>query len=99
MELREDYAFGGTCAESLFGGNHLRMFRQNGTNHNTGALFLACVIYLALLCPVSYQISRSVSTEEVALLSFVGGSSAIYFRFQDVFESHNIVPNGYDIGR
>lgn len=31
----------GTCAESLFGGNHLRMFRQDGPNANTDALFLA----------------------------------------------------------
>ena len=46
MELRENLPIGGTCEESLVGGNHLRMFRQNGTYHNTGALFLACVVYL-----------------------------------------------------
>jgi hypothetical protein len=46
MELRENYPVGGTCEESLIGGNHLRMFRQNGTGHDTGALFLACVTYL-----------------------------------------------------
>jgi hypothetical protein len=46
MELRENLQIGGTCAESLVGGNHLRMFRQNGSEHNTGALFLACVFYL-----------------------------------------------------
>jgi hypothetical protein len=45
MELRENFNIVGTCGESLVGGNHLRMFRQNGTNHNTGALFLACVAY------------------------------------------------------
>ena len=50
MELREIFQIGGTCEESLVGGNHFRIFRQNGTNHDTGALFLACVIYLALLC-------------------------------------------------
>jgi hypothetical protein len=54
IELRADSKIGGTCTESLVGGNHLRMFRQNGTNHNTGALFLACVTYFALLCLVSY---------------------------------------------
>jgi hypothetical protein len=43
MELRENLSLGGTCGESLFGGNHLRMFRQDGPNHNSGALFLACV--------------------------------------------------------
>ena len=47
MVLREGSKIGGTCGESLLGGNHLQMFRQNGTNHNTGALFLACVIYFA----------------------------------------------------
>ena len=46
MELRENYSVGGTCEESLIGGNHLRMFRQNGTENDTGALFLACVAYL-----------------------------------------------------
>jgi hypothetical protein len=46
LELRENYPGGGTCIESLIGGNHLRMFRQNGSEHDTGALFLACVAYL-----------------------------------------------------
>jgi hypothetical protein len=46
MVLRENLPLGGTCGESLFGGNHLRMFRQDGANHNTGALFLVCVACL-----------------------------------------------------
>jgi hypothetical protein len=43
LELRQDYGNPdiGTCWESLVGGNHLRVFRQNGPNANTGALFLA----------------------------------------------------------
>lgn len=43
MELRQDFgdAALGTCLESLIGGNHLRMYRQNGPTANTGALFLA----------------------------------------------------------
>ncbi|KAJ7730262.1 hypothetical protein DFH07DRAFT_969257 [Mycena maculata] len=46
MELRQDYADYelGTCLESLVGGNHFRqaqVFRQNGTEANSGALFLA----------------------------------------------------------
>lgn len=43
LELREDYddAGVGTCLESLIGGNHFRVFRQNGALANTGALFLA----------------------------------------------------------
>jgi len=43
MELRHDFGNTemGTCLESLIGGNHLRMYRQNGTKANSGALFLA----------------------------------------------------------
>jgi len=64
-ELRYDYGNAGlgTCLESLVGGNHLRLYTQNGAQANSGALFLA------------------VSKE------------------QDVSQGHNIIPNGYDIGR
>ncbi|KAF7362012.1 Secreted protein [Mycena venus] len=64
-ELRQDYGDAelGTCLESLIGGNHLRVYRQNGPTEDTGALFLA------------------VSKEE------------------NVAEGHNIIPNGYNIGR
>src|SRR5437588_11267555 len=48
LELREKRSWIlGTCTESLIGGNHLRTYRQNGTSHPTGALFLACVAHLA----------------------------------------------------
>ncbi|KAF8492306.1 hypothetical protein JB92DRAFT_3003418 [Gautieria morchelliformis] len=42
-EIRQDYgnAAFGTCIESLIGGNHFRYWRQNGTQANSGALFLA----------------------------------------------------------
>ncbi|KAL5524120.1 hypothetical protein ACEPAG_8293 [Sanghuangporus baumii] len=42
-EFRKDYtsAHLGTCLETFVGGNHFRMFRQNGPKANTGALFLA----------------------------------------------------------
>ncbi|KAJ7092486.1 hypothetical protein B0H15DRAFT_175956 [Mycena belliarum] len=65
MELRQDYGNDeiGTCLESLIGGNHFRVYRQNGTAANSGALFLA------------------VSQEE------------------DVEEGHQIIPDGYNIGR
>ncbi|EKM50799.1 uncharacterized protein PHACADRAFT_200730 [Phanerochaete carnosa HHB-10118-sp] len=65
IELREDYgvAEDGTCLESLIGGNHFRVYVQNGTLAPTGAFFLA------------------VSKEE------------------DAFDDHNIVPDGYNIGR
>ncbi|SRR6266576_2323576 len=89
MELRGNLKIGGTCAESLVGGNHLRMFRQNGTNHNTGALFLACVTYFAPAVSSLLSISRSVSKEEVAQL-FLGRTSMIYFRFPECSqESHD----------
>ncbi|KAJ7042953.1 hypothetical protein C8F04DRAFT_1075381 [Mycena alexandri] len=43
VELRQDFGDDelGTCLESLIGGNHLRLYRQNGTAANSGALFLA----------------------------------------------------------
>ncbi|TDL22603.1 hypothetical protein BD410DRAFT_770158 [Rickenella mellea] len=43
IELRQDFgdAAFGTCFESLIGGNHFRVYRQNGPKANTGALFLA----------------------------------------------------------
>ncbi|KAG1866708.1 hypothetical protein F4604DRAFT_1778427 [Suillus subluteus] len=63
IELRQDYAIGGTCLESLIGGNHFRIFVQNGTVVNSGALFLA------------------VSREE------------------PITENHDVVPDGYNIGR
>ncbi|KAF5320984.1 hypothetical protein D9619_001416 [Psilocybe cf. subviscida] len=65
IELRQDFgdATLGTCLESAIGGNHFRIYRQNGPSANSGALFLA------------------VSKE------------------MDAAESHNIIPDGYDIGR
>ncbi|KZT11086.1 uncharacterized protein LAESUDRAFT_755704 [Laetiporus sulphureus 93-53] len=43
IEIREDYGDPslGTCLESLIGGNHFRVFIQNGTEADSGALFLA----------------------------------------------------------
>jgi len=43
MELRNDFGVPdvGACWESLVGGNHLRMWRQNGPKAPTNALFLA----------------------------------------------------------
>ncbi|GAA6051713.1 hypothetical protein JCM3770_002696 [Rhodotorula araucariae] len=53
----------GTCKESADGGFHYRIWRQNGTEANSGAWFLA-------------------ASEE-----------------QDLSKSHDITPNGYDVGR
>ncbi|KAJ7206997.1 hypothetical protein B0H12DRAFT_1280531 [Mycena haematopus] len=43
MVLRESYGSSsvGTCWETVIGGNHLRVYRQNGPLANSGALFLA----------------------------------------------------------
>jgi len=43
MVIRQHYGVPsfGTCWESLVGGNHFRVYRQNGTQANSGALFLA----------------------------------------------------------
>jgi len=44
MEIRsldKGNALTGTCTESIIGGNHFRVFRQNGALANSGALFLA----------------------------------------------------------
>ncbi|KAJ7043293.1 hypothetical protein C8F04DRAFT_944569 [Mycena alexandri] len=63
--MREDYGNTaiGTCLETLEGGNHYRVFRQNGSLADSGALFLAA------------------SKED------------------PITQQHNIVPNGYNIGR
>ncbi|KAI0727970.1 hypothetical protein C8Q72DRAFT_837132 [Fomitopsis betulina] len=46
MVLREDYSdpLVGTCVESLIGGNHFRVFKQNGQAADSGALFLAASV-------------------------------------------------------
>ncbi|KAI0758333.1 hypothetical protein BC629DRAFT_1598144 [Irpex lacteus] len=43
FELREDFGNTqtGVCIEQLIGGNHFRVYRQNGSLANSGALFLA----------------------------------------------------------
>jgi hypothetical protein len=43
FELRQNYPAGGTCLESLIGGNHFRGWKQNGTQANSGAWFWAWV--------------------------------------------------------
>lgn len=65
IEMRQDYGSSsiGTCLESLIGGNHFRLWTQNGPDADSGALFFA------------------VSKEEPAT------------------QGHDIVADGYDIGR
>ncbi|KAJ7733106.1 hypothetical protein B0H14DRAFT_2996824 [Mycena olivaceomarginata] len=64
VELRQDYGdvLLGTCLESLIGGNHLRVYRQNGPTANTGALFLAGatqnVVEGHTISPDGYNVGR-----------------------------------------
>jgi hypothetical protein len=66
IELRQAYGVVsiGSCWESLVGGNHFRVFQQNGPKANSGAMFLAA--------------SREMDSP---------------------IHHHDIVPNGYDLGR
>ncbi|KAF8921100.1 hypothetical protein CPB85DRAFT_1168814, partial [Mucidula mucida] len=66
MELREDYGDPdiGTCLESLIGGNHFRVYRQDGPGANSGALFLAVsqeedVFEQHTIIPDGYNIGRN----------------------------------------
>jgi hypothetical protein len=64
--LREAYGVPsiGACWESLVGGNHFRVFRQNGPKGNSGALFLAvsremdAPIHHHMIVPNGYNIGR-----------------------------------------
>ncbi|KAI0758323.1 hypothetical protein BC629DRAFT_1552017 [Irpex lacteus] len=65
VEIRQDFGNTGigTCGESLVGGNHFRVFRQNGPLANTGALFLAAsqeenVFEHHTISPNGYNVGR-----------------------------------------
>ncbi|KAI9448550.1 hypothetical protein H4582DRAFT_97789 [Lactarius indigo] len=65
LELRQNYGIPdiGSCLGTLVGGNHLRLFRQNGPTADTGALFLAVsqeedVIKSHTISPDGYDIGR-----------------------------------------
>lgn len=86
IELRNDYGNDvlGTCWESLVGGNHLRMWRQDGPTATTNAVFLAYVnqrvtlfslstnnvliVFLRKMCVCLHLFSRSF--EPGSLISF-----------------------------
>ena len=50
LELRNDYGTFdlGTCWEGLIGGNHLRMWRQDGPTATSNALFLAYILQVVV---------------------------------------------------
>lgn len=67
IELRQDFGIpfilGGTCWESLLGGKHFRVYRQNGPLANSGALFLASSKEMSIakhhmIVPDGYNINR-----------------------------------------
>jgi len=82
IELREDYGDpdAGTCLESLIGGNHFRVYRQNGPKANSGALFLAVsqeenISQSHTISPNGYNIGRDrLALSAIGMTSFGGVS-------------------------
>ncbi|KAJ7622822.1 hypothetical protein DFH06DRAFT_1231572 [Mycena polygramma] len=81
-ELRQDYGDSvlGTCLESLIGGNHLRVFRQNGPSADSGALFLAVskeenVTEGHTIVPDGYNIGRDLLVANATANPSFGGVS------------------------
>ncbi|VDC05252.1 unnamed protein product [Peniophora sp. CBMAI 1063] len=65
VELRQDFGdpLFGTCGESLVGGNHFRVFQQNGPTADSNAMFLAVsqeedVTESHTIVPNGYNIGR-----------------------------------------
>ncbi|VDC05251.1 unnamed protein product [Peniophora sp. CBMAI 1063] len=80
IELREDFhdPILGTCEESITGGNHFRVFQQNGPNANSNAMFLAVsqeedVLENHTIVPDGYNIGRNaLVAAAVGLTSYNG---------------------------
>ncbi|KAJ7273341.1 hypothetical protein C8J57DRAFT_271892 [Mycena rebaudengoi] len=69
--MREDFGSVpiGTCLETLLGGNHYRIFRQNGPQANSGALFLAASVEDTIanehtIVPNGYNLGRDQVVQE-----------------------------------
>ncbi|TFK53857.1 hypothetical protein OE88DRAFT_1710971 [Heliocybe sulcata] len=80
VELRQDYGSAGvgTCLESLVGGNHFRIWRQNGTEANSGALFFATsqeedVTEHHTIVPDGYNIGRDLLAQAAVGTTSYGG--------------------------
>jgi hypothetical protein len=102
LELRQDYGNSGlgSCLESLAGGNHLRLFRQNGPTANTGALFLACVCHFFVRRTDTDGIDQRFTGRGGIFLTGIADQFRNRFIcLQNVLEKHTISPDGYDIGR
>lgn len=77
---RSPGAWIGACWESLAGGNHFRVWRQNGTLADTGAWFLAVskeedVARHHTISPNGYDIGRNLLVEKAAQGSSFRGTS------------------------
>ena len=99
LELRQDYGIGGlgSCLESLTGDTRLRLFRQNGSTANTGALFLACVCQIFLRRTDCID-QRFTGRGSIFLAGITDQFRNCSIRLQNAFERHTISPDGYDIG-
>ncbi|OCH93117.1 hypothetical protein OBBRIDRAFT_885759 [Obba rivulosa] len=80
IELRQDFGNAelGTCLESLIGGNHFRVYVQNGSLADSGALFLAVsqeenVTTGHTIAPDGYDVGRDLlSSAAIGTTSFDG---------------------------
>ncbi|EKM52343.1 uncharacterized protein PHACADRAFT_260672 [Phanerochaete carnosa HHB-10118-sp] len=82
MELRESFgnAMFGACIEMFLGGNHLRMFRQDGPQANTSALFLATSAEEGLfqnhtISADGYDVGRNIFANMAAGMTQFNGTS------------------------
>jgi len=97
IELRNDFGNDilGTCWESLVGGNHLRMWRQDGPTATTNALFLAVseeenVFQGHTIKPDGYDLGRDSFVNGAAGLKTHGG-----VKYQtDVQKLTGLIPAG-----
>ncbi|POY75220.1 hypothetical protein BMF94_1852 [Rhodotorula taiwanensis] len=96
--LREDFGnlAGGTCEESLNGGNHIRLWRQNGTTADSGAWFLAAskeenATLHHMIIPDGYDIGRDNFVERAVSGRTVSPTSGRIFSAAAV----NVSGNGY----
>jgi len=80
IEIREDFgnAVLGTCLESFIGGDHFRVYRQNGTSANSGALFLAVsheqnLAQAHTISPDGYDVGRDELVDRATGITSFGG--------------------------
>lgn len=84
----------GTCSQSLQGGNHLRVFKQNGTQVSISHLTLS--LSLSFLFFVQYRERRKLTTCKDC--DYGQANSGAWFlavsKEHNLAKNHMIVPNG-----